>query len=240
VADRRGNDGDRARSKTGRFEQFAGYFTLEDIDLANYAGRSVPMDVVLGRERTKASQVVKQADVVALLALLPEEFASGTEEDNFRYYEPRCGHGSSLSPAMHGVVAARLGDVEMALRYFRQAAAIDLADTHAAIDGGVHIAGLGGIWMLAIFGFAGLSLQNDGVAVDPHLPAAWRSLAFRVQWRQRCLRIRIGQHEQLLEATLESGEPMTLVVRSERYELRQNLALRVFTGDDSPRSFSPA
>ena len=226
--------------KTGRFEQFSGYFTLEDIDLANYAGRSVPMDVVLGRERTKKSQVVKQADVVALLALLPEEFASGTEEENFRYYEPRCGHGSSLSPAMHGVVAARLGDAEMALRYFRQTAAIDLADTHAAIDGGVHIAALGGIWMLAVFGFAGLSLQNDGVAVDPHLPAAWRSLAFRVQWRHRCLRIRIYQHEQLLEATLESGEPITLVVRGERYELRQNLALRVFTGGDNPRSFSPA
>src|SRR5664279_4862993 len=83
-------------------------------------------------------------------ALLPGEFAPGTEADNFRYYEPRCGHGSSLSPAMHGVVAARLGDVEMALRYFRQTAAIDLADTHAAIDGGVHIAALGGIWMLAV------------------------------------------------------------------------------------------
>ena len=60
---------------TGLFEQFAGYFNLEDIDLADYAGRSVPMDVVLGRERTQKSQVVKQADVVALLGLLPEEFA---------------------------------------------------------------------------------------------------------------------------------------------------------------------
>ena len=38
--------------------------------------------------------------------------------DNFHYYEPRCGHGSSLSPAMHGLVAARLGQSEMALRYF--------------------------------------------------------------------------------------------------------------------------
>ena len=33
---------------TGLFEQFASYFTLEDVDLADYAGRSVPMDVVLG------------------------------------------------------------------------------------------------------------------------------------------------------------------------------------------------
>ncbi len=60
--------------QTGLFEQFAGFFKLETIDLADYAGRSVPMDVVLGRERTQTAQVIKQADVVALLALLPEEF----------------------------------------------------------------------------------------------------------------------------------------------------------------------
>ena len=84
--------------KTGLFEQFAGYFALEKIDLADYAGRSVPMDVVLGRERTQRSQVIKQADVVALLGLLPEEFVGDTGTANFQYYEPRCSHGSSLSP----------------------------------------------------------------------------------------------------------------------------------------------
>ena len=152
---------------TGLFEQFAGFFALEDIDLADYAGRSVPMDVVLGRERTRRSQVVKQADVVALLGLLPEEFAGDTGARNFRYYEPRCSHGSSLSRAMHGLVAARLGYAEMALRYFRQTAAIDLADTHAAIDGGVHIAALGGIWLTAVFGFAGLSLHSGRPSPRP-------------------------------------------------------------------------
>ena len=189
--------------KTGLFEQFAGYFALEEINLADYAGRSVPMDVVLGRERTQRSQVIKQADVVALLGLLPEEFAGETGAANFHYYEPRCGHGSSLSRAMHGLVAARLGYSEMALRYFRQTAAIDLADTHVAIDGGVHIAALGGIWLTAVFGFAGLSLQSDGVAIDPQLPASWRSLGFGLQWRGRRLKIRIDQAKQCLEATLE-------------------------------------
>src|SRR5579863_320563 len=126
--------------KTGLFEQFAGYFALEEIDLADYAGRSVPMDVVLGRERTQGSQVIKQADVVALLGLLPDEFVGETGAANFRYYEPRCSHGSSLSSAMHAFVAARLGYSETAMRYFRQTAAIDLADTHVAIDGGIHIA----------------------------------------------------------------------------------------------------
>jgi len=60
---------------TGLYEQFAGYHKLEPIDLALYADRKVPIDVVLGRERTQRSQVVEQADVVALMALL-----AGTNE----------------------------------------------------------------------------------------------------------------------------------------------------------------
>ena len=84
--------------ETGLFEQFDGYFKLEDIGLANYAARSVPMDVVLGRERIEQSQVIKQADVVALLGLLPEEFAAGTAAKNFAYYERRCSHGQLAEP----------------------------------------------------------------------------------------------------------------------------------------------
>jgi trehalose/maltose hydrolase-like predicted phosphorylase len=223
---------------TGLFEQFAGYFALEQIDLTDYAGRSVPMDVVLGRERTSRSQVIKQADVVALLALLPDEFTSRTGADNFRYYEPRCSNGSSLSRAMHGLVAARLGYTEMALSYFRRNAATDLADTHVAIDGGVHIAALGGVWLTAVFGFAGLSLGGDGIAVDPHLPTSWRSLGFAVQWRGRRLKIRIDQAKQMINATLEAGEPMTLVVSGKAHELRGGQVLRVFTG--SPSEAVPA
>jgi trehalose/maltose hydrolase-like predicted phosphorylase len=216
--------------KTGVFEQFAGYFALEEISLADYAGRSVPMDVVLGRERTQRSQVVKQADVVALLGLLPEEFVGKMGAANFHYYEPRCGHGSSLSRAMHGLVAARLGYSEMALRYFRQTAAIDLEDTHVAIDGGVHIAALGGVWLTAVFGFAGLSLRSDGVAIDPQLPASWTSLGFGLQWRCRGLKIRIDQSKQCVEATLEQGEPMVLTVAGTPHELGRNQVLRVSAG----------
>jgi hypothetical protein len=108
---------------TGIYEQFAGFHALEPLDLAAYAERTVPIDVVIGRERTQRSQVVKQADVVALMALLPEEFPGATAERNFRRYEPRCAHGSSLSTGMHAVVAARLGAAEMALRYLRETAA---------------------------------------------------------------------------------------------------------------------
>ncbi|MBV9247721.1 MAG: glycoside hydrolase family 65 protein, partial [Acetobacteraceae bacterium] len=210
--------------QTGLFEQFAGFFGLEEIDLTAYEGRTVPMDVVLGRDRTQRSKVVKQADVVALLGLLPEEFPGESAAANFRYYEPRCGHGSSLSGAMHGLVAARLGYSDLALHYFRQAVAIDLADNHTTIVGGLHVAALGGTWMTAVFGFAGLSLQSDGVSLNPKLPANWRSLAFSFAWRGRRLKIKIDGTEQLLRATLQAGDPMTLSVNGRQHEVRRELA----------------
>ena len=151
----------------------------------------MPIDVVIGRELTQRSQVVKQADVVALIALLPEEFPGTMAEKNFRYYEPRCAHGSSLSTGMHALVAARLGDAAMALRYLRATAAADL-DPDPNTAGGVHIDGLGALWQAVILGFGGLDLKGDTLGIDPRLPPQWRSLSFRVSWRGRSVAIRIA------------------------------------------------
>src|SRR3974377_1574298 len=112
---------------TGIYEQFAGYYKLQPLDLSLYADRKMPIDVVIGPERTQRSQVVKQADVVALIALLPDEVPGRAAKSNFRYYEPRCAHGSSLSAGIHALVAARLGETETALRFLRHSAAVDLA-----------------------------------------------------------------------------------------------------------------
>ena len=183
------------------------------------------MDVVLGRERTQRSKVIKQADVVALLGLLPEEFPGDSGRANFCYYEPRCGHGSSLSGAMHALVAARLGDSNLAKRYFEQAVAIDLADNHTTIAAGLHMAALGGTWLTAVFGFAGLSLRSDGIAFDPKLPVSWRTLKFGIQWRGRHLRIGIDAAERLFHATLEAGDPMAVFVNDRRQEVRCDQAM---------------
>lgn len=202
---------------TGLTEQFAGYFGLEDIDIAAYAGRSVPMDVVLGRARTKASQVIKQADVVALLGLLPDEFSPEDTAANWSYYAPRCGHGSSLSHAMHALVAARLGHTGTALDHFKAAAAIDLTDSKVSIDGGLHIAALGGLWQAAVFGFAGVALRPDGLAISPNLPPDWTKLTVRLQWRGRHLALAIGRAR--ISATLESGAGMVLHVAGAAHRL---------------------
>ena len=203
-------------SATGLFEQFAGFHALEPLDLAAYRDITVPIDVVIGRERTRHAQVVKQADVVALLALLPEEFPGAMAETNFRHYEPRCAHGSSLSAGFHALVAARLGDSDTALRHLREAAALDL-DPDPNSAGGVRMAGLGGVWQAVVLGFAGLDLMGDILGLAPKLPPEWRSLSFRVHWRGRVVQVAIAGG--VLQATLAAGEAMELRVAGNAHQL---------------------
>ena len=205
--------------RTGFIEQFEGFSGLEAIDLAAYAGRSVPMDVVLGRDRTAKAQVIKQADVVALIALLPDALPVGSAVSNFAYYEPKCSHGSSLSTAMHGFVAARLGQADKALDYYRRTAAIDLDETRAAIGGGVHMAALGGLWMMTIFGFAGVFFASDGIGLRPQLPTEWTGLRFPLQWHGRRLKVVIETVTCLISVQLQTGEAMAIHFGAERYWL---------------------
>jgi len=209
---------------TGLYEQFAGFHALEPLDLAPYADLTVPIDVTIGRERTQRSQVVKQADVVALIALLPEEFPGATAETNFRHYEPRCAHGSSLSAAMHALVAARLGDQEMALRYMRETAALDL-DPDPNTAGGVRIAALGGLWQAAILGFAGLDPTGDILAIASRLPAQWRVLSFRARWKGRSVAIRIS--DGIVQATLVDGEAIDVRIAGAAKTLEPGATVQV-------------
>jgi kojibiose phosphorylase len=177
--------------------------------------------MILGRERTQRSQVIKQADVVMLLALLWDRFPPAVRSENFRYYERICGHGSSLSPAIHSLVAARLGELQLAEGYFREAASIDLGDTMGNLSGGLHMAALGGLWQAVVFGYAGLSLAHEGLAFDPRLAKRWRSLSFPIEWRGSQLCINVHREEPEFSATLERGAPVTVSVRGESHTLHQ-------------------
>jgi trehalose/maltose hydrolase-like predicted phosphorylase len=172
----------RFDARTGLIEQFRGYFDLEEIDPIPFEQRTAPVDVLMGRHRIQRSQIIKQPDVIMLIHLLWDRFPPEAREANFRYYERRTGHGSSLSPPIHALVAARLGHTELALKYFRQTAEIDLADNMGNASGGVHVGALGGLWQAAIFGFAGLRLGPSGPEVQPRLPTHWRRLRFAVHW----------------------------------------------------------
>jgi kojibiose phosphorylase len=197
---------------TQLIEQFAGYFRLEEVDVAAQRSHATPVDVWLGPERLRRSKAIKQADVVALSALLWEKWPVAVHDANFRYYEPRTAHGSSLSPALHALVAARLGDGALAQAYFREAAEIDLANNMGNAALGVHMAALGGLWQAAVFGAAGLQTRENGISVDPHLLPGWAEMVFPVQWRGRLLRLHLEADPRRIEVAVETGDELTLAV----------------------------
>jgi len=197
---------------TGLFEQFAGYFGLEEVDVAAHRRCAMPIDACLGPERTRRSKAIKQADVVALSTLLWDEWPRAVHEANFRYYESRTAHGSSLSPAPHALVAARLGEGALARTYFRQAGEIDLADNMGNAAGGVHMGALGGLWQAAVFGVAGLRPREHGIELDPHLLSGWAEMRCPVRWRGRSLGLRLVADPARIEVDVEDGGELTVAV----------------------------
>jgi trehalose/maltose hydrolase-like predicted phosphorylase len=208
---------------TGLFEQFAGFSKLEYVDVASISASVTPpspsIDLVLGQERTSRSQVIKQADVVMLLALLWDTFTLAVRAANFAYYAPRCSQGSSLSPAIHALVAARLGDVATAEGYFRWAAEIDERDTRRDTSLGVHIATQGGVWQAVVLGFAGLTPRADGLRLDPHLPPRWNALEFSAQWHGRRVRVALRQEPRTMTAVLEQGPSLVMALGDQEHVL---------------------
>ncbi|MFL5802015.1 MAG: glycoside hydrolase family 65 protein [Roseiflexaceae bacterium] len=198
---------------TGLFEQFRGYHGLRYVDLTGHDTAEKTMDVKLGWEELQRTQVLKQADVVMLMVLLWDSFPPEVRAANFRFYEPRTAHDSSLSPSFHALAAARLGDTPMAERYLRQAARIDLDFSRkgwAGATGGVHIAALGGIWQALAFGFLGIRPQAEGLRFEPHIPASWGSLRMPITWRGS--QLRVTARPDSVEVAVEAGAPVTLAI----------------------------
>ena len=85
-------------SRTGLYEQFAGFHELEHLVIADVAPRRpIAADLLLGAERVAGAQVLKQPDVLMLHHLVPDEVELHSLVPNLDFYEPRCSHGSSLS-----------------------------------------------------------------------------------------------------------------------------------------------
>jgi trehalose/maltose hydrolase-like predicted phosphorylase len=189
---------------SGLYEQFAGFFQLEPLVIADVAPRRpIAADLLLGRERAAGAQVVKQADVLMLHHLVPEEVAPGSLLPNLDFYEPRTAHGSSLSPAVHAGLLARAGRFEEALRALRIAARIDLDDLTGTTAGGLHLATMGGLWQALTFGFGGVRPRGNGLVVEPMLPPAWEALELRLVFRGSPLGLRIDRNGVELDATDE-------------------------------------
>ncbi|EHQ9030326.1 glycoside hydrolase family 65 protein [Escherichia coli] len=155
------------------------------INLAKYKAAAGKQTILLDYSRAEVNemQILKQADVVMLNYMLPEQFSAASCLANLQFYEPRTIHDSSLSKAIHGIVAARCGLLTQSYQFWREGTEIDLgADPHSC-DDGIHAAATGAIWLGAIQGFAGVSVRDGELHLNPALPEQWQQLSFPLFWQ---------------------------------------------------------
>jgi alpha,alpha-trehalose phosphorylase len=163
-------------------------------------------------------QVIKQADIVLAMFLLPDEFGPELKRRNFEYYDPLTTGDSSLSAAIQSIVAAELEDHGKAIEYFRYALFMDLADVAANAADGVHIASAGGVWLSLVYGFGGMRDVDGKLSFAPRLPSGWERMSFPLTVPQGRLRVSATRFDvtyELEEGTADltihhRGEPITL------------------------------
>ena len=140
-------------------------------------------------------QVLKQADVVLAMMLHWDQFSRAQKKRNFDFYEPLTTHDSSLSMAIHSVIAAEIGYSDQAYEYFMHSARCDLDDLHGNTKHGVHCASMAGSWLSIVNGFGGFKESKGEIHFSPVLPEKWQELSFRVRHQGNLLKVDILPRE---------------------------------------------
>ena len=179
----------------GVIEQFEGFFALADYKLPRAERFRAPASRLFDWDHVNRLKLLKQADVLMLPLLFPDAFSDEVVAANYRYYEPITDHGSSLSPAVHAAIAARIGLLADAQRYWKEALWLDLTNAMDNSMLGVHLAAMGGSWQALVFGFLGIRFTDAGPRADPQapqrLPLGWKSVELTLKYRGALYEIKV-------------------------------------------------
>jgi alpha,alpha-trehalose phosphorylase len=158
-------------------------------------------------------QVVKQADLVLAMHLRSDSFTPEQKARNFAYYEALTVRDSSLSACTQAVIAAEVGQLELAHAYLAEAALMDLHDVQHNTKDGLHMASLAGAWTALVAGFGGMRTGEGTIGFNPRLPTGITRLIFRLRYRGRRLCVSVGPRHARYE--LLDGEPLPLMHHGE-------------------------
>jgi alpha,alpha-trehalose phosphorylase len=183
-------------------------------------------------------QVVKQADLVLAMHMRGDAFTAEQKARNFAYYEQMTVRDSSLSACTQAVVAAEVGQLELAHEYLAEAALMDLRDVERNTRDGMHMASLAGAWIALVAGFGGMRHVTGTLAFSPRLPNGITRLAFRMRFRGRLLHTTVTRHEATYE--LLEGAPLVFFHHGDQQTLEgEPMRLKIPAIHAGPRPHQP-
>lgn len=202
------------------FEQHDGYFDLPHVDVKAIPHTQFPIYKHWAYDRIFRNDMIKQPDVLLLPFFFSHNYSLAVKRANYEFYEPRCVHESSLSPAIHSILAAELGKHDEAYRYALHASRLDLDDYNRNTHEGLHTTSMAAAWMNVVYGFGGMRSDGDVLSFTPSLPAAWEAFSFRILYRDSLLQAEVTQYA--VEYRVLNGPPVQISVFDQLYTVDTN------------------
>jgi maltose phosphorylase len=213
--------------KLGIFLQQDGYLDKEQVLVKDLPASDRPLNQKWSWDRILRSCFIKQADVLQGIYFFEEDYDLDTIRRNYDFYEPRTVHESSLSPCVHAIIAAKLGDLDRAYEFYLRTARLDLDDYNNDTEDGLHITSMAGTWLSVVEGFGGMRIRDNQLHLHPVLPKNWESYAFKIGFRGVTITVKVD-HENI-SLTSNSAGQIDLAVFGEQVSLvdKQTLAIQV-------------
>jgi len=200
------------------FLQQDGYLDKEQILVKDLPASDRPLNQKWSWDRILRSCYIKQADVLQGLYFFEENYDTDTIRRNYDFYEPRTVHESSLSPCVHAVIAAKLGDEARAYEFYLRTSRLDLDDYNNDTEDGCHITSMAGTWISVVEGFGGMRVRDGKLSFDPFLPEKWESFSFNVGFRGNSIKVTVAKNK--INVKNLSGPDMNLLIRGRESELK--------------------
>jgi len=203
----------------GIFVQHDGFLDKDLEPVSAIPKDQLPINQHWSWDKILRSPYIKQGDVLQGIWDFIDDFTEREKKRNFDFYEPLTVHESSLSPAIHSVLAADLHYEEKAVALYERTARLDLDNYNNDTADGLHITSMTGGWLAMVQGFAGMRVHDDGILrYKPFLPKKWNSYSFRQVFRGRVIEVSVkkdGPHFKLI-----SGEPLQIEVYDKPVSLK--------------------
>ncbi len=175
------------------FLQQDGYLDKEQILVKDLPASERPINQKWSWDRILRSCYIKQADVLQGIYFFEDQYDLETIRRNYDFYEPRTVHESSLSPCVHAIIAAKLGDEDRAYEFYLRTSRLDLDDYNNDTEDGCHITSMAGTWMSVVEGFGGMRVCDGKLSFQPFLPGKWQSFSFHIVFRGALLNIKVSK-----------------------------------------------
>ncbi|MES2279677.1 MAG: glycoside hydrolase family 65 protein [Bacteroidota bacterium] len=192
------------------FLQQDGYLDKEQILVKDLPATDRPINQKWSWDRILRSCYIKQADVLQGIYFFEDRYDMDTIRRNFDFYEPRTVHESSLSPCVHAILAAKLGDEKRAYEFYLRTSRLDLDDYNNDTEDGCHITSMAGTWMSVVEGFGGMRVRDGKLSFNPFLPGKWTSFSFHIGFRGISIKITVSKDGVTIKNL--SDKDMTLLI----------------------------